>query len=165
MVFDAKLINPFLAATKFVFESMAGMKVENQKLYLKKEKFMKGDITALISLGGSNIAGVFAISFSSDFAISIIEKVLGVKYNDINTPEVMDAVGEMTNMIFGHAKKKLNEQEVYLQKSIPSVISGKSHIIAHFTNQAVLGIPFTSEMGDFFLEISIELLNNKKEGE
>ena len=60
--------------------------------------------------------------------------------------EVRDAVGEITNMISGVARKKLESQGYNILAAIPTVVSGKDHAILHVLGGPSIIIPF--EMGE-----------------
>ena len=62
-------------------------------------------------------------------------------------------MGEITNMISGDARRELEVAGVLLKAAIPSVVSGKSHVISHMTKGPSIAIPFTTEAGDFTVEV------------
>lgn len=154
--FDVNIINPFIDSAKEIIFSMAGFEAKLKQLFVKKSTIMSGEVSGVVGMTGESFSGTLAITFSTPLIFSIIEKMVGELYDDINRPEVKDAVGEITNIIFGHAKKRLNEKNIFLQKAIPTVISGVNHSIDYFTNQTILVVPFETEKGPFSLEIAWE---------
>jgi chemotaxis protein CheX len=70
--------------------------------------------------------------------------------------EVKDAAGEISNMISGQARQKLELIGRNLKASIPIVIMGKNHTISHMTKDKIIAIPFTTEKGEFTIEVSFE---------
>jgi len=40
-----------------------------------------------------------------------------------------------------------------LKAAIPTVITGKGHTITHITNHPIMAIPFTTDQGEFTIEV------------
>ena len=56
----------------------------------------------MIGMVAGNMRGTITISFEKPSIFKILENMLGEPYSEINE-EVRDAVGELTNMIYGTA--------------------------------------------------------------
>ena len=69
--------------------------------------------------------------------------------------EVADAAGELTNMISGQARQKLEEAGKVFEAAIPSVITGKGHQIIHITDGPKIAIPFTLDTHEFTIEVCL----------
>jgi chemotaxis protein CheX len=69
--------------------------------------------------------------------------------------EIRDAVGEITNMVSGAARKKIEAMGSSLSASIPTVVSGKGHSIMHVLGGPSIVIPFEMEEGPFVVDISM----------
>lgn len=151
---DVKLINPFIVATLHVLETMASTKTKAGKPYLKNEEVAKGDVTGVIGLTGDS-RGTVSVSFSEKCILAIVSKMFAEELTELND-EITDAVGELTNMISGQARQKLELVGKSLKAAIPTVIMGKDHTISHITSYPVVAIPFTTDNGDFTIEISFE---------
>ncbi len=151
---DAKLINPFINATMNVLETMAFVKVKSDKPYLKKDDIAKGDVTGVIGLTGAS-NGTIAVTFDEGSILKIVSNMFGEEMKELNN-EVADAVGELTNMISGQARRELEETGKVFEAAIPSVISGKNHQITHYTDGPKIAIPFTTEGGCFTIEVCFE---------
>lgn len=151
---DAKLINPFINATLNVLETMAFMTVRPGKPYLKKDNVAMGDVTGVIGLTGA-ANGTISITFQEDCILSIVSNMLGEQMLHLNG-DIADAVGELTNMVSGQARKELEIQGRVFKAAIPSVIMGRSHSIAHYTNGPRIAIPFSTDNGDFTIEVCFE---------
>jgi chemotaxis protein CheX len=81
--------------------------------------------------------------------------MFGEPIDDI-TEEVKDAVGELTNMISGDARRRLEANGILLAGAIPSVICGPGHEIRHVTKEPIISIPFVTGNGDFTIEICVK---------
>lgn len=151
---DVKLINPFISATIEVLETMAFTKVNAGKPYLKKGGAAEGDVSGVIGLTGEK-NGSISISFSDTCIIKIVSNMLGEEYNSVND-DVKDAVGELTNMISGQARKALDEIGHTFNAAIPTVIVGKNHTISHITRGPMIAIPFDTADGPFTIEVCFD---------
>jgi chemotaxis protein CheX len=151
---DVKIINPFINATLNVLETMAFIKSEAQKPYLKKENVAKGDVSGIVGFTGDTDCTVF-ITFDESCIVKIVSNMLGEQINEIND-EIKDAVGELTNMISGQARKELEEMGKLFQGGIPSVVSGKNHELMPLTKGPRIAIPFKTDFGSFTIEVALE---------
>lgn len=151
---DAKLINPFINATSNVLETMAFIKSVPGKPYLKKDDVAKGDVTGVIGITGET-NGTIAVTFEEACILKIVSNMFGEEMTSLNS-EVADAVGELTNMISGQARRELEGLGKVFEAAIPSVVSGRSHTITHYTDGPKIAIPFTTEGGSFTIEVCLE---------
>jgi chemotaxis protein CheX len=148
---NVEYINPFLKATTNVLKTMAFTDAASGKPYLKKDQAAGGDISGVIGITGET-EGSLSVSFSTAAICFIVSNMFGEKITSI-TNEVEDAVGELTNMISGDARRELAEKGIVLTAGIPTVISGKDHTIKHMTNGPIIAIPFSTAAGDFIVEV------------
>ncbi len=151
---DVEIAKPFINATQNILSTMAMLESKPGTPYVKKEKAAKGDVSSIIGITGDK-NGTFAISFSKSCAIQLVKRMLGDDVEDILN-DVQDAVGEISNMISGHARLGLSDMGLKLQGSTPSVIMGDNHMISHMTRAAVVAIPFETEFGNFVVEFCFE---------
>jgi len=157
---DVKLINPFLEGTIEVLKTMAMVEPKAGKPYLKAGNHAKGDVSGIIGMTGS-ARGSLALSFSERCIYKIVSNMLGENHCEING-EVRDAVGEITNMISGVARKKLEVQGYKVVAAIPTVVSGKDHAILHVMGGPSIIIPFETENGPFFVDVCLNEVRQEK---
>jgi chemotaxis protein CheX len=151
---NVKIINPFINATLNVLETMAFIKSEAEKPYLKKDNVAKGDVSGVVGFTGETNGTVF-ITFDESCIVKIVSNMFGEQINDIND-EIKDAVGELTNMISGQARRELEEIGKVFQGTIPKVIIGKDHEIQSLTKGPKIAIPFKTDFGNFTIEVALE---------
>jgi len=151
---DAALINPFINATMNVIETMAFLKSKAGKPYLKKDSNAKGDVTGIIGLTGV-ANGTISVTFEKNAILKVVSNMFGETMPELND-EVADAVGEITNMISGQARRELEGLGRVFEAAIPSVITGENHTIQHFTTGPIIAIPFQTEGGNFTIEVCLE---------
>jgi chemotaxis protein CheX len=150
---DVRFINPFIDATTDVLTTMAGIAPKAGKPYLKKNDLASGDVSGIIGLTGA-ASGSMALSFSEKAIVQIVSNMLGEEIVEINS-EINDAVGEITNMISGSARKKLESMGLSITAAIPTVVAGKNHSIRHVLGGPSIIIPFQIEAGSFVIDVCI----------
>jgi chemotaxis protein CheX len=151
---DVNLVNPFIEATVNVLETMAFTKAAAKKPYLKKDNIARGDVSGVIGLTGET-SGTISVSFTENSILAIVSSMFGEEIKELSS-EIEDAVGEIANMISGQARKKLEEEGRSLKAAIPTVVTGKSHTITHMTPYPIIAVPFSTDNGDFTIEVCFE---------
>ncbi len=151
---DVKIINPFINATLNVLETMAFVKSKAEKPFLNKDNVAKGDVSGVVGFTGETNGTVF-ITFDESCIVKVVSNMFGEQLNEIND-EIKDAVGELTNMISGQARKELEEIGKVFQGGIPSVVSGKNHELKPMTKGSKIAIPFRTEFGSFTIEVALD---------
>ena len=150
---DVRFINPFLNGTISALKTMAFVEPKPGKPYLKKDALARGDVSGIIGLTGS-VTGSMALSFSENAILKIVSNMLGEEINEVNG-NIMDAVGEITNMVSGVARKELESIGLIVSAAIPTVVAGKDHSIKHVLSGPSVVIPFETEDGPFVVDVCI----------
>ena len=151
---EVKFINPFINATLNVLETMAFIKPEAGKPYLKKDDIAQGDVSGVIGFTGES-KGTVSVTFNKSCILKIVSNMFGEEIKEISN-EIEDAVGELTNMISGQARKELEEIGKKFHGAIPSVITGKNHKILPMTKGHKIAIPFKIDSRSFTIEVALE---------
>jgi chemotaxis protein CheX len=120
-------IQPFVEVSTSVFKSMLQVDLVPERAYfIGKEAFLDWDISGIIALTGE-VKGLVAISVKYPTAKKITGMLMKVK-QDISTTDMVDAIGEIVNIIAGNVKKNLEEM-FKIVISLPKVVHGKAHIV------------------------------------
>lgn len=149
---DVTYVNPFMKATMNVFKTMIGIEAKAGKPMLKKDKSPSFDISAIIGLSGQ-AQGSITLSFPKLVALKIVSAMLEAPIKVVG-PEVSDGVGEIVNIVAGNAKQDLASYQLSI--SLPQVVIGKDHEIARLSGIPTLVVPFSSDMGEFAMEVSLK---------
>ncbi len=152
---DLKYIQPFIEATLYVLETMAFTQAKAEEPYLKSDQTAMGDVSGIIGMTGKKANGTLSVSFTQNCIIAIVSNMFGEKMTELND-EIKDAVGEITNMISGQARQKLEELGKCLEAAIPTVITGINHSIKHITTYPIVAVPFSTDNGNFTIEVCLE---------
>lgn len=151
---DINIAKPFIKATVDVLSTMAMIQPVPGKPYVKKDTVARGDVTGVIGITGEK-NGTISVTFTKDCAVAIVKNMLGGEIEDI-IQDVKDAVGEITNMISGQARRGLSEMGYVFQAATPTVIMGNNHTISHVVSSPIMAVPFSTPHGDFTVEVSFE---------
>lgn len=150
----AEYINPFIESTLSVFNTMIGIEPKKGELYLKKDDEPSFDISGVIGLAGQAVGSV-VISLPESLALSVVSKFLGEEKSSIDN-DVVDAIGELINMIAGSTKKVFSERSLRFKISIPNVIVGKGHKIKRPSNVPCIGVFFYVGDERFAVEVALK---------
>jgi chemotaxis protein CheX len=152
---DINFVNPFLGATLNVLKVQASVEAQPGKIALKQPgETFRGDVSGVIGIVSEAFKGSVVISFPEQTFLKVMSNMLGEDYTKISQ-DIVDGAGEITNMIFGQAKIVLNERGYGIQIALPQVISGKNHSLSTKSKGPTVIIPFTSTVGEFFVEICL----------
>lgn len=151
-------INPFLASTISVFETMLDCELTRKEPFVKKGFQPEHEVSGIIGLSGK-ARGTVVLSLGREVALNAAAAMLGERPEQINA-DVTDAVGELTNIIAGGAKAQL--PLLAMSVSLPTVITGKSHSVEFPKNVTPICIPFGCEWG--FVAVEVGLVEQPVEG-
>jgi chemotaxis protein CheX len=134
-------INSFIKVCTMVFKEFAACDIKADKvMFISKKEFQEWEISGIITMSGS-AHGLAVISMKSVTAIKITNYLTGGHHSFLDD-EVVDAIGEIINIIAGNIKKEL-EDEYRLKISLPRVIKKKAHFVVWPTDrERLISIPF-----------------------
>jgi chemotaxis protein CheX len=158
MMDHEKIVDIVSQASKDVFSTMLGLEIEVGKSYIESgAPAASQKVVALIGLAGQWI-GTGVIGCSPEFACRIASLMLMAEYQAVNE-EVLDAMAEMANMIFGNVKTELEETLGALGLSIPTVIFGRNFATRSVGQQAWTVFPLKA--GSDEMELKFCLMPNR----
>ena len=154
-------IEPFIKTCKNVFKEFVNLDLDAKLPYfMEKDAVTEWDISAVIGLTGE-ARGAVVISMKDDLAMKLTAILTG-KAHQVLYADVVDAVGELINIIAGNVKQEL-EEAFRLVISLPTIVKGKEHSINWPEGQArVICIPFAiSETDSFTLSVALEAVKTQ----
>ena len=149
-------VQPFITVCKDVFHEFLGETLEVKPPYfMDKEEIAEWDISAVIGLTGE-ARGAVVISMKDALAFKLTTMLTG-KAHQVIYADVVDAAGEIINIIAGNVKYDL-ESTFKLVISLPTIVKGKDHSINWPDSLArVICIPFIIfNKENFSLSIALE---------
>ncbi len=100
-----------------------------------------GDISGIIGMVQAQLEGTLMLCATYETVRSLLPQVVG-KTVTITHEMAVDAVGELTNMVFGQVKRELNERGHQIKLGIPCVVTGKGHFVSQFHRGRYMIVPF-----------------------
>lgn len=147
----ADYINPFITSLINTFETMLGCTLSRGQLYLKDSNTKLHDVSGIIGLSGQ-AQGTVVLSVDRNVALRATSTLLMCETTEMSS-DVVDAVGELTNMVAGGAKAQLHEYDLSI--SLPGVIKGEGHEVCFPSDVTPICVPFTCEWGDLKIEVGL----------
>lgn len=150
-----EFINPFLSSMLNVMSTMAKINLIPEKPTLKKDETSMGDVSGLIGMVSPETKGSLSITFDEPLALATMKGMVGETPTELNE-EIIDLVGEITNMVTGGAKRMLSEKGIEFDMATPIVVSGIDHTIHHKSKGPVVIIALRSQQGKAYIEFSFD---------
>jgi len=147
----AEHINPFISSLKNVLRTMLSCEARRGEIALKQDNRAAHSVSGIIGLSGMAV-GTVVLSLSEAVALKAAATMLMAEATEIND-DVLDAVGELTNMVAGGAKAAL--EKYHLLVSLPSVVTGIGHEVHFPSNVTPISIAFDTDWGPLTLEVGL----------
>lgn len=146
-----RLVQPFANCTKDVFSMMLNWETELIGISSNESFVSRYDCSGFIGVSGA-LQGSIVVSVDQDVAFAAAESFLGSRPTTINA-EVIDMVGELTNMIAGASKDRIGIPGITI--GLPTVITGKGHTVSFANSAHVEILQFSSPHGPLTVEIGV----------
>ncbi|MDR2643368.1 MAG: chemotaxis protein CheX [Planctomycetaceae bacterium] len=150
MTIDIDYINPVIAGLEEAFTTQLSCRIERLGLGLMENNQALHPVSGIIGVSGKGV-GTIVLSMSVSVAVKVASNMLmDTDINEIND-DVMDAVGEITNIVCGCAKAKLSQYSLNI--TLPNVLYGENCRLHFPQNSHPIMIPFKCEWGQLALQI------------
>ncbi|PHS11336.1 MAG: chemotaxis protein CheX [Blastopirellula sp.] len=149
---QVEYINPFINSITNTFDTMLGCQIERGQLALADPNQGSNDVCGVIGLSGRAVGSVI-VGLSKEVAIQASAAMLMMdpsEFDGINE-DVVDAIGEIANMVAGSAKAQLEEFELSI--SLPTVVVGSPADIRFPSGIQPISVPFTCKWGELELQV------------
>jgi len=152
-----KFIQSFIKVCESVFRGLCRTEVKAGEMFniSRDKKELGWDISGIIGFSGQ-ISGAVALSMKDNVAFQVTKTLTGVDHSTFDA-DVIDAIGEIINIISGNFKKDY-EASLKTAISIPSIVQGKDHRLNWPSkNISVICVPFSIFSDEaFFLSIAMD---------
>jgi chemotaxis protein CheX len=138
---DAQYINPFIVAVKNVFKTMLSVDIAMGKPAVKADYNTDAEVTGLLPLSGGK-TGFVRIAFSKNAVLFAYKSMLFEEAPEINS-DVLDAVGELVNIIAGQARNELKMASLDAGIEAPKVFTGQGSEYYPAARIPVISLPLT----------------------
>lgn len=149
-----ELINPFVVATTHCLQTMSQTVPQAGEPSLQYDRKAAGAVTGIIGMGSAEYKGCMIVSFDETSILAIVSRMLMENFTQLND-EVVDAVGELTNMIVGNAKREFEKQGIIFDMASPVVLTGSGVALHQLGGAPTIVIPFKTPEGVFTVEANL----------
>jgi chemotaxis protein CheX len=141
MIDHDRIVSDIRASAEEVFSTMLGAELRFAESYCDKGPAHPLDgVMCLIGMAGQ-WTGTGTISCSAEFACRIASLMLMAEYKVVDA-DVLDAVGEVANMVLGNVKNALEKTLGPMGLSIPTAIFGRNFLAKSFGDEAWTAVRF-----------------------
>ena len=151
MTVDHPIVKAFVGAAIETLNTMAMLELETGEISQVQALENTLDYTATMGLCGEK-EGLLVLSLESSLARQVVAAMLGEDESEIDG-DLLDGVGELTNMIAGSAKTELGKAGYHFNLSIPAVIEGEKNVVTPQTASTGLRINLSCGGREFVLGI------------
>jgi chemotaxis protein CheX len=153
---DKIFLNAFVDGVVKTLSLMASTDAKPQVPRIETQFQAKGEVAGMVGMVAGSMKGTLTISYTKEAIFKILENMLGETFTELS-PDVTDAVGEMTNQIYGTAKTTLNQLGYQFEMAIPTVIQGQFYISKYHTGTTLV-IPFNliGSNSTFYVEVTVQ---------
>ncbi len=149
-----KIINAVCESTLEVFSTMVPMDIKQGEVFTEVAATPCFDgVISVVGFSGEWV-GTGGIACSADFACKVAGALLMSEMTAIND-EVLDAVGEVANMIVGSFKTRMEDHLGPMGLSIPTVIYGRNFTARSVNHAEWIVVPFTSDGSRFEVKVCL----------
>jgi len=141
-------------ATQEIFASMVMLGATPGSAFERADEPLLDSVSGVVSLTGK-YSGLLALHFPVSSAMDVAGAFLDLELEEIDA-DVLDAIGELTNMLAGNIKAELDPSGSQVQLSIPSTFHGDEYRIERIAGTANICIPFYLDYGDFQVELQLK---------
>lgn len=151
-LFKENVINAICAGVQETLSMMAQVQAVFEKPTIETTWKTQGDVTGIIDFETTTFRGCLYIHFNSAVLIKLYNTMVGESQTAVS-PEVIDCIGEISNMAYGVAKGKLDPLQLNFSMSLPKAM--KTSELSRLPTTPHLLIPFKVYDQKCLLEITL----------
>jgi chemotaxis protein CheX len=125
-----------------VLSTMLNLDAAQDAVYGEMQHGKSDGVVSFVGLAGPQCVGTGSLQCSSDVACRLAGRFLMSEYAFVDD-EVLDAFGELTNMVIGNFKTALEGHLGAIGLSIPTVVHGKNFSTRSPGNEEWTVVPFS----------------------
>jgi chemotaxis protein CheX len=151
------IVNILDSVAREVFVTMLDLQVRTEASYTERQPGESHGVVSFVGLAGSGSAGTGSLQCESDVACRLASRFLMAEFESVND-EVLDAFGELTNIIIGNFKNAIECHLGQMGLSIPTVVCGSNFSARNLSDQVWTVVPFSWEGDRLNVKICLSLI-------
>lgn len=149
-----RIAEQITAATADVFSMMLGLEARPSTPVVERLGAGPSEgVVALVGLAGAWI-GTGTVSCSPEEACWLASQMLGTEYQSVSE-DVLDAIGEIANMVIGNIKTNIEEELGPMGLSVPTVVFGRNFTTRCVGKQAWTVVKFDCGGGTVTVQVML----------
>jgi chemotaxis protein CheX len=158
--FDLEMIAATVRdVTTEVFSTMLCLDLKAREARTEVHASGADGVMSFIGLAGP-CTGAGSLSCSSESACRIAGAFMMSEFEGVNG-DVLDAIGELTNMIIGNLKTHLEDRMGAISLSIPTVIHGHNFTARSSSREEWLVVPFAWDGGEMEVKVCLRVADEQ----
>ncbi len=149
--YQQRLIETLTQSTQGLFQTMCNFEMSPCGVEHACSHRAQHELNGIISISGK-LKVTVVISLTKSLAFNVVNAFLGSAPDAVNS-EVVDVVGELTNMICGNAKERLGMEGLSL--GLPTVVAGSNMIVAFESGLNISRLAFESPQGSLSIMFGV----------
>jgi chemotaxis protein CheX len=138
-----------------VFNTMVGMEeLSHSPLVIDPVSHFDSCVTAMVGMAGT-YNGMVSMHTPRSLAMTFTSQMLGMEVTDVDA-DVLDALGEISNMIAGSFKNHLTNKGNDVKLSTPSIVNGKEYVVSVGSPADTLTLQFDVKDECFLVSVVLE---------
>lgn len=150
---DREVLANLTSGVVQTLKAMAGLDAIFEKPHVSNNWKAPDEISVFLNLDTDPYKGQIFFHFNKNIAKTIIETMIGSPVDE-NSNDILDGVGEISNIFYGATKTKLNEMGFKLQIAAPHPYFTKD-LPPRVGNAISMVIPFNINKAPCYIEIVI----------
>jgi chemotaxis protein CheX len=147
------------SATDEVLSTMLNLETRCTDSYTERQTGSSGGVVSFVGLACNEWAGTGSLQCEADAACVLASRFLMSEYSSVDD-EVMDAFGELTNMVVGSLKNALEAHLGSMALSIPTVVFGRNFSTRSPGHEEWIVVPFEWDK----MRLNVRLCLKPREG-
>ena len=140
--------------TQEIFQSMLSLEIAPGEAMNEFSNSYSNTVSGMVGMTGL-YKGALAIHASLEVAKKITSQMLFMDVDEVDE-DVLDAMGEMANMLAGNMKAALSSNGKDIELSVPSAVTGEKYSLDIKNSGEHLIVPFTTDIGSFSVQFNFE---------
>jgi chemotaxis protein CheX len=147
------------AATSEVFEMMLGTPAEAGEAHIEESGSGPTEgVVALVGLTGP-LVGTGCVSCDADLACRLAGHMLMSEFPSVDC-DVLDALGEIANMIIGNIKTSIEDEYGPMWLSVPTVVYGRNFTTRSVGKHSWTVVPFSCDGNKMLVQMFLTEAND-----
>jgi chemotaxis protein CheX len=157
---NVAFLNPFLDAAFDVLKAELNATCSRGSLSLERSASVGDDVNVMLSLVGQ-IQGVVLYGMSQKTALHMVSRMMNENLEEFDTL-AQSGIGELGNVITGHAATNMAQAGFEVDISPPSLIIGKGTLLSTLDFDRLV-VPIETELGSLTIHLALREKQGTKE--